>query len=116
RLATDLAEFFSTTGAAPGSVRQISMYGGLPEMRSMSVMLMEQLDIEVDPLDSQFGIDSAALPEPAHEFRERTAELRLAWAVATDWDAPLNLLRHRHRQARKAVLSRAAVVAGLTAG
>ena len=51
----------------------------------MTVPLMERLDVEVETLDSLFGIDAARLPEPADEFRERGAELRLAWAAAADW-------------------------------
>ena len=64
---------------------------------------MERLDVEVEPLDSLFGIDAARLPEPADEFRERSAELRLAWAAAADWQAPINLLRERRRRSSKTV-------------
>jgi hypothetical protein len=42
--------------------------------------------------------------------------LQVAWSVVADWPAPLNLLRARNRQASKAVLARAAVVAGMAAG
>ena len=48
----------------------------------MTVPLMERLDVEVETLDSLFGIDAEHLPEPADEFRERTVELRVAWAAA----------------------------------
>ena len=82
----------------------------------MSASLMERLDVEVEPLDSLFGIDAARLPEPADEFRERSAELRLAWAAAADWPPAINLLRARRRQVSKAWLARAAVVAGAAAG
>ena len=61
----------------------------------MTVSLMERLDVEVETLDSLFGIDAARLPEPADEFRERGAELRLAWAAAVDWPPAINLLRAR---------------------
>ena len=77
---------------------------------------MERLDVEVEPLDSLFGIDAAQLPEPADEFRERGAELRLAWAAAADWPPAINLLRPRRRRASKALLARAAVMAGAAAG
>jgi hypothetical protein len=66
--------------------------------------------------DSLFGIDAARLPEPADEFRERGAEVRLAWAAAADWPPAINLLRARRRQVSKAWLARAAVVAGAAAG
>jgi hypothetical protein len=88
----------------------------MPELRSMTVPLTEQLDVEVEPLDSLFGVDAAHLPTPVEEFRERGAELRLAWAVAADWPPPINLLRARNRQASKAMLARAAVVTGTAAG
>ena len=55
--------------------------------------MMEQLDVEIEPMDSMFGIDAQELPEPADAFRRRSIELRLAWAAAADWNAPLNLLR-----------------------
>ena len=53
--------------------------------RSMTAPLMERLDVEVEPLDSLFGIDAERLPEPADDFRDRGAELRMAWAAAADW-------------------------------
>jgi hypothetical protein len=77
---------------------------------------MERLDVEVEPLDSMFGIDAARVPHPAEEFRERAAELRLAWAVAADWPPPINLLRAQRRRASKTTLARAAVAAGVVAG
>ena len=82
----------------------------------MTAPLMEQLDVEVEPLDSLFGIDAARLPEPVDEFRERGAELRLAWAAAADSPPTINLLRARNRQASKTMLARAAVVTGVAAG
>jgi hypothetical protein len=115
-LADELAELFAGLGSS-GAVSQVCICGGLDELRSMTVPLMERLDVEVETLDSLFGIDAARLPESGDdEFRERSAELRLAWAVAADWPPAINLLRARHRQASKAMLGRAAVVAGVAAG
>jgi len=116
RLADAIGEFVAATGGSPKDIGQVCVCGGLPELRSMSASLMERLDVEVEPLDSLFGIDAARLPEPADEFRERGAELRLAWAVAADWPPAINLLRARRRQISKTWLSRAAVVAGSAAG
>ena len=82
----------------------------------MAVGLMEALDVEVETLDSLFGIDTARLPESAHEFREHAAELRLAFAAAADWPAPVNLLRERNRRRTKTILTRAAVAAGVDHG
>ncbi|MCU1384948.1 MAG: hypothetical protein JWL71_3645 [Acidobacteria bacterium] len=116
RLATAIGGFVAGIGAGPTDVGQVCVCGALPELRSMSALLMERLDVEVEPLDSLFGIDPARLPEPADEFRERGAELRLAWAAAADWPAAINLLRARKRRESKAWLARAAVVAGAAAG
>jgi hypothetical protein len=82
----------------------------------MAVGLMEALDVEVETLDSLFGIDTARLPEPVDEFREHAAEYRLALAAAVDWPGPVNLLRERNRRRTKAILARAAVAAGVITG
>ena len=116
RLAEAITEFVAAIGGSPKDIGQVCVCGGLPELRSMAASLMEQLDVEVEPLDSLFGIDAARLPHPADEFRERGAELRLAWAGAADWPPAINLLRARRRQVSKMWLARAAVVAGAAAG
>lgn len=116
RLADELIEFFSAAGVEPGSVSVVCICGTLPELRSMTMPLMERLDLEVEPLDSMFGVDSDQLSEQTRDFRERGVELRLAWAAAADWEAPLNLLRERQRRATAAIFARAAVVAGVGAG
>lgn len=116
RLVDELAEFLATVGAESDAVTQVSICGGLPDLRTMTVPLMERLDVEVETLDSLFGIDVEHLPEPPDEFRERAAELRLAWAAAADWRGPINLMRYRSRRNRRVALARAAVVAGVAAG
>lgn len=116
RLAEEIDRFLAGKGARPGSVAQICICGGLPELRSMAVGLMEVLDVEVETLDSLFGIDTARLPESADEFREHAAELRMAFAAAADWPAPVNLLRERNRRRTKTMLTRAAVAAGVVTG
>ena len=115
-LAQAIREFVDVVGAATTDITQVCLSGGLPEMRSMTAPLMERLDVEVEPLDSLFRIDAERLPEPADEFRERGAELRLAWAAAADWPPSLNLLRVRPRQDSKTRLARTAVVGGVVAG
>jgi hypothetical protein len=116
RLGDAIAEFITGIGGSATDIGQLCVCGGLPELRSMTAPLMERFDVEVEPLDSLFGIDADQLPEPVDEFRERGAELRLAWAVASDWPSPINLLRFRKRQASKTVLARAAVATGIAAG
>jgi hypothetical protein len=113
RLADELAALF---GAAGAPVRQVCICGGLADLRSTTMPLMERLDVEVETLDSLFAIDAAHLPEPADEFRERASALRLAWAVAADRRAPINLLREAQRRSTNTRLARAAVMAGVAAG
>jgi len=114
RLGTAIEEFFGDCGARPSAVAQVCVCGGLPELRSMTLALTARLDVEVEPLDSLFGIDPDHLP--SDDFRDSVAELRLTWAVAADWKAPMNLLRERRRRLAKTVLTRAAVVAGVATG
>ena len=116
RLVDELTGFLAALGTGSNGVTQVSICGGLPELRTMTVPLMERLDVEVETLDSLFGIDVEQLPEPADEFRDRAAELRLAWAAAADWPGPINLMRHRRRRRTRVALARAAVVAGVSAG
>ena len=116
RLTDEIERFLAARAARPDVLAQVCICGGLPDLRSMAIRLMEQLDVEVEPLDSLFGIDTIHLPEPQHEFRERAADLRLAWAAAADWPAPVNLLRERKRRVTKTILTRAAVAAGVATG
>jgi hypothetical protein len=113
RLADELTALFARAGAP---VTQVSICGGLSDLRSTTVPLMERLDLEVETLDSLFAIDQTRLPEPADDFRDRASELRLAWAVAADWRPPINLFREDQQRAARAALSRAAVIAGIAAG
>ena len=114
RLTAALREFLDDCGAEPRAVAQVCVCGGMPELRNMTLGLMESLDIEVEPVDSLFGIDETALP--AEDFRERAADMRIAWAVAADVDAPINFLRERRQRLVKSVLTRAAIVAGVATG
>jgi len=114
RLGDELADFFAMYEEA-GRVRQVCICGALPELRSTTLPLMERLDVEVETLDSLFGIDAQRVPEPADMFRSRAAELRLAWAAAADWTT-INLLRLQRRRWSQVVLARAAVVAGVVFG
>jgi len=116
RLVDAISDFGAATGGAPGDIKHVCVCGGHPELRSLTAPLMEQLDLEFEPLDSLFGIDAARLPEPVDEFRERGAELRVAWAAAADSPPTINLLRARNRQVSKTMLARAAVVSGVAAG
>jgi len=116
RLADGVCGFVGDIGGSLADIGQVCVCGGLPDLRTMAASLMARLDLEVEPLDSMFGIDAARLPAPADEFRERGAELRLAWAAAADWPPTINLLRARRRLTSRTWLPRAAVIAGAAAG
>ena len=116
QLADDLGRLFGTTEPVTERAAHVCICGGLPELRTTAVRLMERLNLEVEPLDSLYGIDAERLPEPADRFCERIAALRIAWAVAADVRAPLNLVRDWRWLAIRAGLARAAVVAGVTVG
>ncbi len=116
RLVNDLSTCRTSAQLDAQPLTQVCVCGALPELRSMAIALTEQLDVEVEPLDTLFSIDATRLPEPEEEFRGRAAGFRLAWAAATDERPTLDLLRERKRQARKVVFSQAAVVAGVAVG
>jgi len=116
QLGAAIQGFFEECGARPSAAGQVCVCGGMPELRSMTLSLTQALDVEVEPLDSLFGIDAERLPAGFEDFRDRAAEMRLAWAAAADWDAPINFLRERRRRQAKTVLTRAAIVAGVATG
>ena len=116
RLGNAIDEFLDDCGVQTSAVSQLCVCSGMPDLRNMTLPLMERLDVEVEPLDSLFGVDADHLPEPANDFRERVGAMRLAWAVAADRHAPINFLRERERRVVKTVLTRAAVVAGVATG
>ena len=116
QLGDAISAFFRDCGVRANDVARVCICGGLPELRNMTLALMERLDVEVEPLDSLLGVDADHLPEPSDDFRERIVDLRLAWAVAADWNAPIDFLRERRRRTAKTVLTRAAVVAGVATG
>jgi hypothetical protein len=116
RLGDELREFVADVGGSTSAVAQVTVCGSLPELCGMTLQLAERLDVEVEALDSLFGIDEATLSESIREFRERGAELRLAWAAAADRPPAHNLLRARRRAASHMILARAAVLAGMAAG
>ncbi len=115
-LAGHLAAYFKTARAAHGAVSTVLVCGGAPRLRTMAALLIEPLDLEVEPLDSLFAIDVARLPANGADLRERSAEMRLAWAAAADWPAPLDLLRQQRQRERSGWVAGAAMVAGMATG
>ena len=116
RLAEELSEFVGAIGASTTAVGQVCVCGGLPELRSMTARMTEELDVEVEPLDSLYGVNPEPLEDREDDFRERAAEMRVAWAAAAVWPPAIDLLRGRRRRATRTALSRAAIVAGAAAG
>jgi hypothetical protein len=116
QLADAVLAFVADAGASHKSMTQVSICGDLPNLRTMTIPLMERLDVEVETLDSLFGIDAGSLPEGGSEFREQAAALRLAWAAAAAGRGPIDLMRPERQRARNAAFARAAVVAGVAAG
>jgi hypothetical protein len=115
RFSESATAFLRETGQLD-RVSQVCVCGSMPGLRSMCASLNLQLEIEVEPLDSLFGIDADHLPRPTDGFRERAAELRLAWAVAADPRLQLDLFRPRTRHATAIRFARGAVAAGVVAG
>jgi hypothetical protein len=116
RLADDLAVLIERCRQQGSPLDQVAVCGALPDMRSMAAELVERLDLVVEPLDSLSGIDLSVLAGRTEDFRERAAEMRLAWAAAADSRPPLDLYRTRQRRAVRRNVARAAVAAGVTAG
>jgi hypothetical protein len=116
RLHDDLAEFVSAAQSEGHGLSHIAVCGALPDLRSITTQLVERLDVEVEPLDSMFGVVPEGLPTTSDTFRDRVAELRLVWAAAADTRPAIDLLRAGRSQARRTYLSRAAVAAGVAAG
>jgi hypothetical protein len=116
RLAEDLLVFVEESRIERQELRRVSVCGAAPDLRSMAILLMERLDVEVEPLDSLFGIDERHLPGDSAEFRERVSALRLAWAAVADPHPPIDLCRVGRRRARGARASRIVVAAGTAAG
>lgn len=112
-LADELGDFLATIGGSLGSIDRAVLCGGFPDLRGVAGLLHECSGVEVEPLDALFAIDQSGTPAAC---RERAADLRMAWAVAADAAAPLNLLHSRQRHAAQTRFARAAVAAGIIAG
>ena len=71
-------------------VSQVLLCGDMPEIRSLTAPMIERLGVDIETLDSLDGIDTE-LPEPADQFVNHVAAMRLASAVASE-PPPVNLL------------------------
>ena len=116
RLADDISEFLYEGGLDSERIQHVCVASGVPDLRSIAMLMMERFDVEVEPLDSLYGIDADSLPRGEAECREVVPLLRLAWAAAADDRPPLDLMRPRQWAMRQQSLSRAAVTAGMVVG
>jgi hypothetical protein len=107
RLAIELRRAFERTGVA-GGIAELVVCGNLPELRSFSLPLAEEFDVEVETLDSVAGLDLTALGDGREPFEESIAGFRLALEAAL---APAG--RSRAARPAPAVLARAAAVAAV---
>lgn len=77
-------------------VSEVLLAGDMPEIRSLTVPLIERLNVEVETLDTLNGYDLTSLPPG---FSDQIAAFRLASAVAA-LPSPANLLRPDAEAAR----------------
>lgn len=118
RLASELKRsilFFKQTFRAP--VETIVLCGDMPNLRMLTGPIGDALALPVQTLDSLVGIDAAAVPEPADQFRASVASLRIAIAAGSEPNPSANLLpaairrvRESHLQAVRLALATAASV------
>ena len=114
RLGDDLADFFAVYEDA-GRVGQVCICGGLPELRSTTLPLMERFDVEVETLDSLFGIDHEACR--SRPTNSASARRNCGWhGRLPPIGRPSTCCARNAVACRSAVLSRAAVVAGVVFG
>lgn len=101
-------------------VAQVLMCGESPALRTLTAPLIEELDLEIETLDSLDGIASDALPEPAEAFRAQVGGFRLAWALAAADGPPMTFVRasagRRRWAAREAVGLAAGVAVSVALG
>lgn len=83
KLGPELRPAFAEIQATYGiPVERVVTCGDLPDLRSLTIPLIEELDLEVDVLDSPGDLDMAVLPGSLEAFEEQIAAFRLACAVA----------------------------------
>jgi hypothetical protein len=116
RLADDISAFLYEGGLDSERIQHVCVASGVPDLRSIAMLMMESFDVEVEPLDSLYGIQADSLPRTETECRDLVPLLRLAWAAAADDRPPLDLMRPRQWAMRQQNLSRAAVTAGMVVG
>lgn len=112
-LAPEVKRAMAAAQAAECPVRAVVTCGNLPDLRSMTMPLIEELDVEVETLDSLDGLE--VNPPPTERLMEIAAAIRLACAGAIarrsrPWDDSKRVAAHR-----TAVLIRMAAVVAILA-
>jgi hypothetical protein len=92
-------------------VSQVLLTGDMPEIRSLTVPLIERLNIEVETLDSLVGFDLSNLPPG---FSDRVAGYRLASAIAAV-PSPANLAQTDVEAARVPTSAKWILAGGIAA-
>ncbi len=96
------------------SVATVITCGDLPELRSLTMPLIEELDLEVETLDSTDGLEAVGQAR-LDRFAESAPALRLACAAATTAPVARGLLAGQGVRAAAAAAIIAAVVLGALA-
>ena len=112
-LAPEVKRAMAAAQAAECPVRAVVTCGNLPDLRSMTMPLIEELDVEVETLDSLDGLE--VNPPPTDRLMEIAAAIRLACAGAIarrsrPWDDTKRVAAHR-----AAVVIRMAAAAAILA-
>jgi Tfp pilus assembly PilM family ATPase/Tfp pilus assembly protein PilN len=105
--------FFKQTFRA--AVEHVVLCGDMPDLRALTLPVGTGLGLSVETLDSLAGLDAAAVPAPADEFRASVAALRLAIAAGADPAPPVNLLPASIRATRASRTQMAQLAASLAA-
>ena len=93
-------------------VSQVLLSGDMPEIRSLTVPLIERLNIEVETLDSLVGFDLSNLPPG---FSDHVAAFRLSSAIAA-LPSPANLAQSELAVGRVPTSAKWILAAGVAAG
>ena len=109
-LSPEIKRAMAEARKAGSPVNVVVTCGNLPDLRSLTMPLIEELDVEVEPLDSLEGL--AVKPEAADKLAAFAAAIRLACAAAIargsrPWDPT------RRRSGARAYLRTAALAAVL---
>jgi hypothetical protein len=94
------AGFAALRHAHGATVTDIRVCGSLPDLRSLTMPLADEFDLEVEALDAPDAFDIRMSPESAARARDVIASLQIALAAGKRWHRARGLLnRLGHRRA-----------------